>query len=64
MTPLDRQRLMSALMLLVIALFVSGGYPPAARWRRELRWAALVAFAVAAALALVEVWRWLWSGTA
>jgi hypothetical protein len=54
----ERQQMFSALMLLAIALFVSGAYPPAARWRRELRIAAIVAFCVALGWSLVEIGLW------
>ena len=33
----ERQRLYGALILLVTALFIAGGYPPLARWGRQLR---------------------------
>jgi hypothetical protein len=55
----DGQRLLSALMLLVVALFVSAGYGPAARWRRQLRAGAIVLFAIAVLLALAQVGWWL-----
>jgi hypothetical protein len=61
MNNLDRHRLLFALILLVMALFVAGGYPPAARWRRELRLAALIGFGIAVAAALVDVGCW-WLG--
>ena len=51
----ERQQMFSALILLVIALFVAGGFPPAARWRRELRIAAIVAFCAALGWALIEI---------
>jgi hypothetical protein len=60
MTGFDRQRLMAALILAVTALFVSAGAPGAARWRRPLRTAALVGFALAVMLALAEIASW-WS---
>jgi hypothetical protein len=53
--------MLSALILLVIALFVAGGYPPAARWRRELRLGAIVAFCAAVGWALLEIGLW-WMG--
>ncbi len=59
----ERQQLLSALILLVIALFVAGAFPPAARWRRELRIGAIVAFCVAFGWALVEIGLW-WLGRA
>ena len=59
MSDFDRQRWLTALMLLVMALFVSAGTPFAARWRRELRLAAIVGFLVALAVALGEIAFWL-----
>jgi hypothetical protein len=50
--------MLSALILLVIALFVSSGFPPAARWRRQLRIGTLVLFCLAAAFVLVEILLW------
>jgi len=61
MNGVDRQQLLSALMLLVMALFVSGGMPFATRWRRELRLAAILGFVLAAVLALAESIFW-WTG--
>jgi hypothetical protein len=54
----DRQRLLSALMLVVMALFVASGLRVPARWRRRLRLAAIGAFVVAliAALAAIVIW--------
>jgi hypothetical protein len=46
-------------MALVTALFIASGYPPAVRWRRQLRVAAILGFTVAAAVALVELGLWL-----
>jgi hypothetical protein len=51
----ERQQMFSALILLVITLFIMGGFPPMARWRRELRVAAIVAFTAAALWAIIEV---------
>lgn len=62
MNAFERQRLLAALLLLVIALFVAAGYPPALPWRRRLRFAALVAFGLAVAAALVEIGLWLSGG--
>lgn len=59
MSGFERQRMLSALILLVIALFVAGAYPPAARWRRELRLAAIIAFFAAAFWVLAEIGLWL-----
>lgn len=55
----DRQRLLTALVLLAMALFVSAGAPFAARWRRQLRLAAIIGFLVALAVALGEIAFWL-----
>ena len=55
----DRPRLLTALVLLVMALFVSAGAPFAARWRRQLRLAAIIGFLVAVAVALGEIAFWL-----
>jgi hypothetical protein len=55
----ERQRMLSALILLVIALFVAGAYPPAARWRGELRVAAVLGFCAALGWALIEIGLWL-----
>ena len=59
MNPFERQRLISALILLVIAAFVAAQYGPAARWRRQLRAAAVGGFALALLVALVEIALWL-----
>ena len=59
MSEFDRQRALAALILLVMALFVSAGTPYAARWRRQLRLAAIVGFVVALAVALGEIALWL-----
>jgi hypothetical protein len=58
MNGFDRQQILSALILLVIALFVSAGFPLAARWRRELRLVAIVAFGAAVFWAMIEVALW------
>jgi len=58
---IDRYRLLSALILLVMALFVASGLPQAARWRRPARLAAIAGFLIAVALALAEVVVW-WAG--
>jgi hypothetical protein len=54
----DRQRLLSALILLVMTLFVASGLPQAARWRRPARLAAMAGFLIAVALALAEIAVW------
>jgi len=59
MNGFDRQRLFSALLLLAMALFVSAGAPFAARWRRQIRFAAIAGFCIALAMALGEIAVWL-----
>jgi hypothetical protein len=59
MTPYDRQRLFSALVLLVTALFVAGGAAPIGRWQRRLRLAALAGLILGVVAALVEIALWL-----
>jgi hypothetical protein len=59
----DRQRLFSALILVVTALFVSSGVPQLTRWRRRLRLAAIVGFLIALAAALADIALW-WAGRA
>ena len=59
MTPVERQQALSALLAAVMALFVASGYPPAARWRRQIRGAAIVLFLVALAAALAGAGFWL-----
>jgi hypothetical protein len=54
----DRGRLLSALILVVMALFVASGTPGAARWRRPMRQAAILGFLVAVALAVIEIALW------
>jgi len=61
MNGFDRQQLLTALILLVTALFVSSGVASAARWRRPLRLAATGAFVIAVVLALAEIVYW-WAG--
>jgi hypothetical protein len=58
---IDRQQWFSALILVIMALFVSSGLPQPARWRRRLRLAALAGFIVALIATLVEIALW-WSG--
>jgi hypothetical protein len=55
---LDRQQLFSALTLVAMALFVAGGIAPNSRWRRALRAAAITAFGLAVAAALIEIALW------
>jgi len=59
MNEFDRQRLLSALILLAMAFFVAGGTPFARRWRRQFRLAAIVGFLAALVVAFVEIARWL-----
>jgi hypothetical protein len=59
MSDFDRQRWLIALILMAMALFVSAGTPFAARWRRQLRLAAIVGFLVALAAVLGEIAFWL-----
>jgi hypothetical protein len=61
MNGFDRQRMLSALILVVIVLFVSAGAPFAARWRRKLRLAAIVVFFIGMAAALLDIVLW-WIG--
>ena len=58
MSSFERQQMFSVLVLLAMALFVAGGYPPAARWRRQLRIATIVLFCAAAGWALAEIGLW------
>jgi len=58
MDDFDRQRLLSALILVVIAAFVASGLRIPARWRRRLRLAAIGGFVVAVAAVLVEIVIW------
>ena len=57
----DNTQLLTALILLVTALFVSSGVTSAAPWRRPLRLAATGAFVIAVVLALAEIVYW-WAG--
>jgi len=56
---IERQQLYGAVILLVTALFVASGYAPAARWRRQLRIAAIGFFILAIAAATAEIILWL-----
>jgi hypothetical protein len=58
MSGFDRQRLLTALILLVMALFVSAGLPIAARWRGPLRYAAIIGFFIALAMVFGEIAFW------
>jgi hypothetical protein len=62
MSDFDRQRLLSALILVVMALFVSGAMPIGASWRRPLRRAAIIGFFIALAMVLGEIVFWLIRG--
>jgi hypothetical protein len=61
MNGFDRQRAFSAVILLVMALFVAAGVAPEAGWRRWLRNAAVIGFGIAVLAALIEVMLW-WNG--
>lgn len=61
MNGLDERRLLAALMLLAMALFVGAGLPREARWRLWLRRATVAAFVVALAATLLEIALW-WNG--
>jgi ABC-type enterochelin transport system permease subunit len=61
MLPIDRQRLLWALTLAAMALFVASGVAPPARWGRWLRRLSVAAFVLAAVAALVETALW-WGG--
>ena len=61
MNGFDRRQAIAALIALVTALFVASGAMPGLRWRRQLRGAAIVGFAVAVALTLIEIGLW-WTG--
>ena len=61
MNGFDRQRMISALILVVITLFVFSGAPFASRWRRELRVAAIVIFFIGLAAAVIGIVFW-WLG--
>jgi hypothetical protein len=56
--PAERHQMLSALILLIIALFVAGGVSPAVRWRRELRIGAVLAFCIAIGWVLIEIGLW------
>ncbi len=62
MNGFDRQRMITALILLVMAAFVTSQYGPAVRWRRRLRVIAVGGFAVGVLLALGEIALWLFAG--
>jgi hypothetical protein len=55
----DQGEMLSALILVVMALFIASGQPFAGRWRRTMRLAAMIAFALAVVAALIEVGWWL-----
>lgn len=59
MSPTERHQALSALLAAVMALFVASGYSPLARWRRQIRGAAIVLFMIALGAAIVEVVFWL-----
>lgn len=53
----DQGQAIQALLYLVMALFVAGGFV-SARYRRQFRWATIGLYGVAVALALVAVGLW------
>jgi len=55
----EQRRLFGALILLVTALFIAGGYSPLARWGRQLRIAAIGIFVLALAAAVIQIILWL-----
>ena len=57
MSGFDRHQAIAALIALVTVLFVAASAMPA--WRRQLRAAAIIGFAVALAVVLVEIALWL-----
>ena len=59
MTVPDRGEMLSALTLMVMALFVASGQVPPGHWRRRLRLLTLLSFALAVGAALYEIGRWL-----
>jgi len=59
MSGFDRHQAIAALIALVTALFVAAGAMPALRWRRQLRAAAIIGFAIALAVVLSEIALWL-----
>ena len=59
MAGFERHQALAALTALVAAVFVASGYPPAARWRRQLRRAAILLFLIALGVAMAEVAIWL-----
>jgi len=61
MNGFDRQRALSALVLLVMAAFVASGAAPSVKWRGWLRAAAVIGFALAVAACCGEI-AWWWIG--
>ena len=59
MSGFDRGQAIAALIALVTALFVAAGAMPGLRWRRQLRAATIIGFAVALAIVLVDIAIWL-----
>jgi hypothetical protein len=59
MSGFDRRQAIAALIALVTALFVAAGAVPGLRWRRPLRVAAIIGFAIAVAVVLVDIALWL-----
>jgi len=59
MSGFDRRQAIAALIALVTALFVAAGAVPWLRWRRQLRAAAIIGFAIAVAFVLIDIALWL-----
>ena len=59
MSGFDRGQAIAALIALVTAFVVAAGAMPGLRWRRQLRAAAIIGFAVALAIVLVDIAIWL-----
>ena len=59
MSGFDRRQAIAALIALVTALFVAAGAVPRLGWRRPLRVAAIIGFAIAVAFVLVDIALWL-----
>jgi Sec-independent protein secretion pathway component TatC len=58
MNAFEHQRLFSALLLLVTALFVGSGVVSGEKWRKRLRLAAIICFIIAVTAAVIDVALW------
>ncbi|MBV9829633.1 MAG: hypothetical protein JO001_28770 [Alphaproteobacteria bacterium] len=58
MNAFEHQRLFSALLLLVMALFVGSGVISGEKWRQRLRLGAILCFIFAVLAALIDIARW------